>query len=262
MVAIEAITRAEIDTMVATAKRFPRSFKRFLAQAETLACSTPEVAAACSFAKPIGGGKFAIGPSVRLAEIMAPAWGNLSVGARVIEENGRFLVAQGVAIDYETNYRETSEVRRKITDRSGKTYSDDMIVNTANAACSIAFRNAVFRVIPRSLVEQIRIKAVAAANGGQTFEQLVTKTLAHFAGLGVDERRVLKAMGVVGKVDLTLEHVETLRAVATAIRDNEVTLDGAFPPVEKVGIPGAAPATRSDNLAEKLTKKAELLPAK
>ena len=250
VVAVEAITRAEIDIMVSTAKRYPRSIKRFIAQSETLACLTPEVAAGCSYAKPTGQ-KFLIGPSIRLAEIMAPAWGNLNVGARIIEENGRFVVAQGVAIDYETNYRETSEVRRRITDKNGRTYSDDMIVNTSNAACSIAFRNAVFRIIPRSVVEQVRLKAVNVANGGQSVQELVSKLLAHFAGIGVDDKRVCLAVGARGREDLTLEHVETLRAVATAIRDGETTADGAFPKVNADGVAGA-PVSRTDALASRL----------
>ena len=42
-------------------------------------------------------GKTIEGPSVRFAEMVANAWGNIRWGGRVIEANDRYVVAQGFA---------------------------------------------------------------------------------------------------------------------------------------------------------------------
>jgi hypothetical protein len=194
---------------------------------------------------------------VRLAEIMLSTWGNLSVGARVISEDSRFLTAQAVCIDYETNVRACIEVRRRITDKSGRTYSDDNIANAANAACSIALRNAVFRIIPKSLVEQVRLKAAEVANGGASVEQLREEWLAYWGSLGVEGKRVFNLLGIAGKDDVTLEHIDLLRGLANAVTDRETTIDEAFPPVSNAINPKDAVAEawkRHGSKSEALTE--------
>jgi hypothetical protein len=55
-----------------------------------------------------------------MAEIAVSCWGNVRYGARVIEETDRFIVAQGVCHDLETNVYNAIEVRRRITGRTGR----------------------------------------------------------------------------------------------------------------------------------------------
>lgn len=55
------------------------------------------------------------------------------------------MTAQGVFHDLERNVAITYEVRRRIVDKNGRRYKPDMIGVTANAACSIALRNAILR---------------------------------------------------------------------------------------------------------------------
>jgi hypothetical protein len=246
---------AMIDIQIATARQYPRSIKRFLSNATTMATLTPEIAAGCCYAKPVGK-DFVRGPSVRLAEIVYQNWGHLEAGARVIEQDARFLVAQGYCFDLETNVRNSVEVKRRITDRNGRTYSDDMIVNTANAACSIAFRNAIFRVVPRVLVDQIMARCNEVSRGGMSVAELRVKTLAHFASLAVSPARIFARLGVAGREDITLDHVDTLRGIATAIQDGEIKVDDAFPEPVAEGVAGAVEraragtGTKSEVLAE------------
>jgi hypothetical protein len=241
---LEAQTRGEIDIQIATAKRYPRSMTRFLENAKTLATMTPEVAASCTYAKPAGRDMLT-GPSIRLAEIVLSCWGNVSAGARVIDQDAKFLTAQGVCFDLESNVRTSIEVRRRITDRNGRTYSDDMIATTANAACSIALRNAIFRIVPKSLVEQVRLKAQEVSRGGLSLVELRPKMLEHFARLGVSPARIFDRIGVKGADDITLEHVDLLRAIATGIQDRETTVDTAFPEPVPEGVAGAIERARN-----------------
>ena len=53
--AIQEITRAEIDTQITTAKRFPRSIKKFRDEALTLATYDEKIAGSCYYTLKRGG---------------------------------------------------------------------------------------------------------------------------------------------------------------------------------------------------------------
>lgn len=77
---IEAQDRALIDTQIATAKKYPRVLSRVLNQIETYATMDTETAEDCFYAlrrKGRNGEEDTIieGVSVRMAEIIAGAWG-------------------------------------------------------------------------------------------------------------------------------------------------------------------------------------------
>ncbi|MGL5914163.1 MAG: hypothetical protein ACRCZB_08355, partial [Bacteroidales bacterium] len=140
---LQAINRAEVDMQIATAKTYPRELPRVLNQIETYATMDTETAEDCFYALRRGRGddnNVIEGVSVRLAEIIAGAWGNLRVQTRIIGNDGRTVTCQGLCHDLETNLAVSVEVKRRITDRNGKTFSEDMQVVTGNAASAIAFR--------------------------------------------------------------------------------------------------------------------------
>jgi len=91
------------------------------------------------------GGKPITGPSVHLAKLVVSNWGNMRTEAKVVEVTDKEVVSRGIAWDLEANTASSFEVRRKITDKYGKRFNDDMITVTGNAANSIAYRNAVFQ---------------------------------------------------------------------------------------------------------------------
>ncbi|MQY76222.1 MAG: hypothetical protein GH155_01165, partial [Spirochaeta sp.] len=109
-------------------------------------------ARSCGYELPRGGKKIK-GPSVHLASILAQNYGNMRVEARVSEVSDKYVSAESVAHDLETNFAVKVEVRRKILDRYGKRYNEDMIQTTGLAAAAVAYRNAVLRVIPRAITD-------------------------------------------------------------------------------------------------------------
>src|SRR3954464_1853056 len=135
----------EIGREIATAKRFPRSVTTFMRRAKEMATLTPEIAASCIYALPRkenGRQKNIEGPSARLAEICASAWGNLRAEGKVLGNDDQFVTARGTAWDVESNVAIAYEVKRRITTSKGDRYGADMIGVTGNAAASIALRNA------------------------------------------------------------------------------------------------------------------------
>ena len=49
----------------------------------------------------------------------------------------------------------SAEVRKRIIDKNGNRYSEDMVITTSNAAIAIARRNAIFSIIPRAFVDEM-----------------------------------------------------------------------------------------------------------
>ena len=226
--AVEAITRGEIDIQITTAKRYPRSVKAFLHDALNMATLDVDTAQACFYALPRDGKRIS-GPSARLAEIVASAWGHMRVEGRVIEIGTEFVTARGTAWDLERNMAMAVEVRRRITTKAGRRYSDDMIGVTANAAIAIAVRNAVFKVVPSAYTRAIYGRCLdVAAGDARTLVARRERALKRFADLGVSEERVLATLQVRGIDDIGLDELVTLTGVLTAIRDGDTTPEEAF----------------------------------
>jgi hypothetical protein len=227
--AVGAITRAEIDVQVATARAYPRSLKRFRDRAIEMATIDEETAESCFYTL-MREGKTIEGPGIRLAEIVAAAYGNIRAGCRVIDIDEKFITAQGFVHDLESNVAYFTEVKRRITNRAGRRYSDDMIVTTANAACSIALRNAIFKGVPKSLVDPVYREAKRVAVGdASTLEQRRGRALEHFNRLGISTERILALLGRMGIEEIDLADLEKLTGLRTAVRDGEISIEEAFP---------------------------------
>ena len=225
---MDQVTRGEIDCQVATAKSFPRSIEAFRKKALGMATIDEETAASCYYKLPRDG-KTLEGPSVRLAEIVASAYGNLRVQGRVVSEDERNVTLAGGAWDIENNVLYSVEVRRRITKKDGSRYSDDMINTTANAGISIAVRNALFRAVPHTYTKEILEECKKVARGtASTLSARREKALAWFKDAGVEASRVFAGIGVRGIEDITIEHIETLQGIRTAIREGELTAETAF----------------------------------
>jgi len=239
---IGAQERAEIDMQIATAKRYPRSISRFVKQARSLALATPQIAAQCSYALPRGG-KTIVGPSIRLAEIVAPSWGNCRYGSRVTDIGERFVTVQGLFYDLENNVAVTVDVKRRITDKNKNRYNDDMIQQTCQAAGSIGVRNAIFRGIPGGIVEAIRLEAEDVALGKKDgLATQVGKALAYFKDEHkITAKKIYKTLLVESEKDITWGHVSRLIGFRTSIESGESTADLIF--ADNPGVVGQAPPT-------------------
>jgi hypothetical protein len=226
--ALFLITKAEIDTQIATAKAFPRSIRDFMLKAESLATVNEDVAASCNYAVPRGG-KNIEGPSVRFAEIVVSAYGNIRAGARVIDNDGKWITAQGICHDLEANNSVTVEVKRKITGKDGRTFNEDMQTLTGNAACAIAYRNAIYKVIPAALVEGIYEKTKEVARGkAETMVARRDKALAYSKTLGITHEEICSVLGIKNVDDIDLDKLATFRGYLQAIKNAESTIDEIF----------------------------------
>lgn len=246
--ALHAMTRADIDQQIATAHAYPRSIKRFMAEATDMATITEEVAAGCIYALPRDG-KTIEGPSARLAEIAASAWGNCRVGARVIGEDADFVTAQGVFHDLEKNVAITFEVKRRITNKEGRRYKADMIAVTGNAAASIALRNAVFKGIPKSFWNEVyNATRKVVVGDSKTLANRRADAMTYLQKFGATETQVLAKLGRAGIQDITGEDLVILRGLVTALKDGDTTVEETFGEAPKAARQGYGEAEFKEKL--------------
>lgn len=230
---LQAVNRAEIDIQISTAKKYPRDLNATLNKIATYATMDKETAEDCFYVlrrKGQEGHDTVIeGLSVRMAEIIAGAWGNLRVATRIVGNDGKMITAQAMCHDLETNLAVCKEVKRRITDRQGRTFSEDMQVVTGNAAASIAFRNAVLSVIPKAVTKKVisEVKKVAL---GQSIdlEQSRQNVIAYFAKLGVTQAQILQYLDVKSIEEIDKAMIFELRATANAIKEGTTTVQETF----------------------------------
>lgn len=239
---VALLNKSEIDMQIATAHKFPRSIKRFRDEALAMVTLNEAVAQECIYSLPRDG-KMIEGPSARFAEVVASAWGNSRAGARVVSDRGEFVTAQGVFHELERNVAITYEVQRRITGKNNRRFSADMIGVTANAACSIALRNAILKGVPKAFWSDLYESARSAAIGDvQTLANRRARALTVLQKMGVTAEQVFAKLGVAGVEDITLEHLGILFGITTALREGDTTPEQAFSVEGAAGAPSPAPS--------------------
>lgn len=230
---LSTIIKAEIDSAVATARAFPRSLKVFQDRAMSMATFNEDIAASCSYAVPRDG-KSIEGPSVRLAEIICSSFGNIRAGSRVISNDGKIITAQGICHDLETNNCVTVEVQRSILKKNGQQFSESLQVTVGNAACAIAYRNAVFKVVPAALCQDIYDKAKEVARGtAETLVKRRDKAVEYFKSLTIDgkpikDAQICEVLGIKKVEDIDLDKLSILTGMKSAIKNGEDTVASLF----------------------------------
>lgn len=230
---LQAINRAEIDIQVSTAKQYPRDLQQVLNKIGTYATMDKETAEDCFYVLrrqgADGSSSVIEGLSVRMAEIIASSWGNMRVQTRIIGNDGRMITAQAICHDLETNLAISKEVKRRITNKYGKTFSEDMQVVTGNAASSIAFRNAVLAVIPKAVVKKIINEVKQVALGQAIDVETARKNcIANFAKAGVTEAMICQYLGIKAIAEIDKERLFELRATWNAIKEGTTTVQETF----------------------------------
>jgi hypothetical protein len=245
--------RVEIDRQVATAKQYPRNVKTAVEEAESLATATEDIASQMFYALPRAG-KVIEGPNVRLCEVFFQTWGNLQVktaGVTVLEKE---VVASFGIWDMQRNISVMSEARRRITRKNGDRFDDDMVLVTAKAAASIAFRDAIKRVVPLVYIDRVYKKCRAIAAGDA--KSIGTRRAAAFqafAAWGVTKEQVLARLQVASEEEITADHLATLVGIRAAIKDGQASVEQAFPPLKVEDVKAAPQMQAIVNELQKAT---------
>ena len=231
----QAHERAAMDIQVATAQKIGRDIGVFQADLMKWATLNPEVAAACTYAKPVGGGgEKVIGPSARFAELAIAAYRHVAVDVFIEEEAYGYVTVGAAARDLYRNVTIRKRVRRSVLKSDGKTrQAAHLVQNHINAASSIALRNAAFTLIPKALWLPAWLKSREVAQGDEKdFETRLTEALGFWGKKGITEEVLLAHLGKPSVKEMDADDLIYLRQRYDDIRAGELKLADAFKPVE------------------------------
>lgn len=234
---LDSFDKANVDAQVSTAKRYPRNISRAVDNSIALATLDNETAQSMGYALPRGG-KPITGPSVHLAKLVVSNWGNMRTEAKVVSVTDKEVISRGTAWDLENNVASAFEVRRKITGKDGRRFNEDMITVTGNAANSIAYRNAVFAVVPKGIVDKIYKAAQKQITGDLSDEDKLIKRRANaikffYDEYAITEDEVLKLCGKQTVKQIKADEIALLIGIMQSLKDGDTTVDELMKSIRK-----------------------------
>ena len=264
IIQVDAVERANVDSQVATAKQYPRDLARSINNSIAMATMDYNTAQSCGYALPRGG-KPITGPSVHLAKLIVSNWGNIRAEAKVVQVTDKQVISRGTCWDLENNVATAFEVRRSIVGKGGKRFTDDMITVTGNAANSIAYRNAVFSVIPKAVTDKVYQAAQHFITGDLSDEEKIVarrkKCIDFFKDeYGITEEEVVMLCGKQTVNQIKAEQIALLLGITQSLKDGDTTVEELMKPYRKEEIKKtlaekAAQAAQADAAAKNETAK-------
>lgn len=254
VIQLDAVERANVDSQVATAKQYPRDIRRAVNNSVAMATMDYNTAQSCGYALPRGG-KPITGPSVHLAKLIVSNWGNIRAEAKVVQVTDKQVISRGTCWDLENNVATAIEVRRSIVGRNGQRFNDDMITVTGNAANSIAYRNAVFSVIPKAVTDKVYQAAQHLITGDLSDEEKVVarrkKCIDFFKEeYGISEEEVVALCGKQTVNQIKSDQIALLLGITQSLKDGDTTIEELMKPYRKE----KTKATIADKAAEAAKK--------
>lgn len=229
-----AASAGQLSELTRIARENPRNEAQSVAKAERLVAMNREVAASCFYKLKRYDKKnkcdvFIEGPSIRLSEIFCSVWKNTYRGSYVTDIGATHVTARAEFIDLENLTFKYATVKRRITTATGLRYGDDMITTTAQAACSVAERNATLAGIPRSFVNIVFATAKKIAVGeAKSIAERRQKMVEEFAKISVSIDQILKYVSRAELAEITMDDMELLLGTYTAIHEGMATVDETF----------------------------------
>lgn len=190
----------EVKGQIFMARQFPRNV--FQAENRILdACKRPALAQTAIYSYPKGGAMVE-GPSVRLAEVLAQNWGNLSFGIQEIEQREGESVAKAFCWDLETNVRQEKIFH---VPHSRKAYGKIKKIDDPREIYELVANNGARRmracilgVIPGDIVERAVEECNRTLEGNNTkpLKDRISQTIQIFKeGFGVTQEQLEERLG-------------------------------------------------------------------
>ncbi len=189
----------EVQGMVFMAKQYPRdTFQSWQRIKE--ACSRKSLAEVASYEYPRGGEKVS-GPSIRLAEVLAQNWGNMTYGVTELEQNAGESTCMAYAWDLETNVRAektfTVKHERKARGRIKKLNDPrDVYEMVANLGARRQ-RACILAVIPKDITDAAveECEKTLMGDNKEPIADRLKKMLDKFSEFGVTQEMIEKKQG-------------------------------------------------------------------
>lgn len=174
----------EVKGQIFMAKQFPRNYFEAEKRIQD-ACRRPSLAATSMYAYNRGSAKVE-GASIRLAEVLAQNWGNLSYGIQELEQREGESVAKAFCWDLETNVRQEKVFTVKHSMKARGTIKKledprDIYEKVANDGAR-RLRACILGVIPGDVVEMAveQCRLTLAGQSDKPLKDRISGALTHF----------------------------------------------------------------------------------
>ncbi len=249
----------EVQGMIIMAKKFPRD--QFQAYNRIMeACKRKSLAEVAQYEFPRGGEKVT-GPSIRLAEVLAQNWGNISTGIIELEQNYGESKVMAFAWDLETNYREerifTVKHERKAKGVIKKLDDPRDIYELVANLGARRKRSCILAVIPKDIVEAAEAQCeetLKKSNAGKPLVDRIRDMFAKFqADFGVTKDMIEEFIGCRAEA-FTERDVMKLARVYNSLRDGMAKREDFFNIKATSPEPEKAEALKKDLTGEEKTQ--------
>lgn len=226
----EAKGVAEVQASFVIAKKFPRNENECYMKMIN-SCKRASLAEQAMYAYPRGG-QMVTGPSIRLAEVLAQKWSNLSIGIEIVSQTNDKTEAKAFAIDRENNFcvEQYFTVKHQRTTKKGVqrlTDERDIRELVANIG-SRNLRGCILRIIPGDIVEAAveQCKKTLESSDIPIAEQTKRLIIA-FDEMGVKVEHIEKRLGHNLEAIIPQEIV-TLRSIFKSLKDGMAKREDFF----------------------------------
>jgi hypothetical protein len=241
---------AELRAALLIAHRYPRDETGALAKI-LRACQRPALAQEAIYAL-ARAGRLSLSPSLRLARVMALAWGNLQLGTRELARTREQVQIEAFCWDLESNVREARTFEASLRPRAKLRVSDEprrLAYESPAVAGARHERACILALIPQDVVEAALEqceRTLANLDGNISLDKRINELVADFeTAYGVGRADLEELLGY--SLDQAREPaLVRLRAVLKALRDGFARREDFFSAKREgsraaKGICGAAP---------------------
>ncbi len=228
-VAVEQAREQGLWTSLAQlAQQQPRDWGQVIRSATKMVTVDEDTAIKCHYAFERGG-KMIVGPSITLAKAIQAAAGRIAIRVRGSHETASTVVVDVAALDLcNLNYVEV-QVSRKILDKNGRRFNEDMINVTRAAAASIGHRNGVLRLVPDFVIDTVYDAAHACAVGDiQSIASKRAVSLDKLHKAGVTDDMILRFLNLQTTEQIMGDELIVLRTAFKQMREDGKTPEQAF----------------------------------
>lgn len=226
----------EVKGQILMAKMYPRNTYQAQKRIED-ACKRPTLAGSALYSYPRGG-KNVTGPSIRLAEVLAQNWGNISFGFKELEQNDGESTAMAYAWDVETNTRQerifqVPHQRKANGNIKPVTDPRDIYELIANNA-SRRVRACILSIIPGDIIEDAirECNNTLRGNNNTPLKDRLAHAFDGFnANYSVTQSQIETYFGYPVE-QFTEKNLSELASIANSLNDHMSSVDDWFDPIK------------------------------
>lgn len=229
---VEARESQIIQGMIIVAHRFPRDETRAFASIMRT-CERVTFAEVATYAFPRGG-QTVSGPSIRMAEAIKQAWGNMRSGWREVERMPGGSKCAAYAWDMQTNAYEDVEFyvpHVRDTKKGPKQLTDERDIYEMNANNSKRRERAcILAIIPGDIVEAAQERCFRTLESGTKLAEAIPKMIKAFDEYGVSVEQIqARFRRVIGSIGHT--EYRQLRQIYQSLKDGMSKPEDWFEPL-------------------------------